>query len=122
MFNNMIYHPGDTIQSMEIDNQPTLACVTTNVNRYCCSENQTLRIHYTGAVGEWYYPDSSIVPHSNSSAPFNRIGGACLVHLARLNNALSTPLGVYTCEVPNESNGAIVSASITISDGSIAGQ
>ena len=130
MWNNTIYHDGDTIPSMDIGNQPTdhidagtaLACVTTNVNRFCCRERDTLQTNYTGAVGKWYYPDGSIVPYSNYSAPFNRIDGTCHIHLAKLNTTLPAPLGVYTCEVPDENNGTIVMASITLSDGSITGQ
>ena len=90
----------------------------------CQQINDTLRIPFTGAVGEWNYPDGSIVPHSNSSARalFNRIGGACHVDLARLNNNLPLHQGVYKCEVPYEITGTNVSASITISDGSVTGQ
>ena len=46
----------------------TLVCVTTNANTACCKsdDNNALNNATAGAVGEWYYPNGSLVPcHRN---------------------------------------------------------
>ena len=111
-----MYLPGDTvlITDIGISSRGTssagssLVCNTSNVNTYCCRA-------YGGNVGEWYFPNDTIVPRG-ITGDFTRIGYTHQVHLNRRNNAM-TPLGTYTCVVPDINNAIIYTATITLSLG-----
>ena len=131
MLNNIVYDQGDTVLIGDIGIQPvnrnvtgsTLVCVTTNVNADCCRGKDNMNNSpYGGKVGEWYYPNGTLVLRPEVNAPvnsaFNRIGHLHQVRLARINAAFPAPLGVYRCEVPDGNDGTIVSADITLSEGS----
>ena len=93
-----------------LDTASALVCVTSEVNTQCC------RTRDGGNVGEWYFPDGSIIPRLSSSpnGDFTRSGFMHQVRLNRRNNAMA-PLGTYTCSVPDERDGAVVhTASITL--------
>ena len=117
--NEGIYYDGDSVLISDIEDQPadrsdpgsTLVCVTTNVNTACCRGSDG------GAVGEWLYPDGTIVPRPGGNpVDFARVGYAQQVRLARSVSTSPPPLGVYTCEVPDQSGGSVgVSATATIS-------
>ena len=126
MLNSVVYYQGDTVLITDIGTQPsdrsedgsTLVCVTTNVNSDCCrtKDNPSNNLH-GGAVGNWYYPDGTMVPRpSANSIALIRVGGLHHVRLARLDTTLSAPLGIYRCEVPDGVNGKVVIASINISN------
>ena len=67
-----------------------LLCVTNSAQ--CCNINE--------ALGEWYFPDDSLVPDGTvPSRDIFRNRGASVVRLNRRNNAQS-PTGVYRCEMP----------------------
>lgn len=89
----------------------SLVCMTQMVNSHCCRRRDG------GNVGEWYFPNGSIVPRNRylPNGDFSRSGYNQQVRLSRRNNALG-PIGVYTCKVPGEgSNGGLLhSASITL--------
>ena len=115
---NHTYLHGQIVNISDIGEQPyydisdpgsTLVCVTTNVNRACCRRSDG------GNVGEWYYPNGTIVnrPNNSSTAAFLRIGHEQQVRLMHRSDATG-PLGLYRCEVPDE-QGNNVSASIIIS-------
>ena len=116
---NTIYLPGDSVFITDIGQQPvdrlnpgpTLVCVTTNVNSDCC------RGRDGGNVGEWYYPNGSMVPrpsHIGSSTDyFTRYGHTHQVRLSTVGTSTG-PLGAYRCDVPDGTTGTIVSASINI--------
>ena len=124
MLNGMTYPPGDFVLISDIGPQPayrndsgsTLICVTTNVNTACCrsNDNNALSNATAGSVGEWYYPNGTIVPRPGSNVTdFERVR---YTHQVRLGRAVSNsvpPLGGYTCRVP-EPSGAIHRASIII--------
>ena len=104
LFSDIGHHPHD-----RADPGSTLVCVTANVNRHCCrgadGEN----------VGEWYYPDGSLVPR-----PFNtenptlfRVGYTHQLRLGTQGDPVG-PFGMYTCEVPTSITGLKVNASIII--------
>ena len=93
-----------------LDTASALVCVTSEVNTQCCRRRDG------GNVGEWYFPDGSIVPRSRNSrnGDFTRSGFTHQVRLNRKSDAMA-PLGTYTCRVPDAGNSAVVhTASITL--------
>ena len=125
MLNGEISLPGDSVLISDIGSQPdyrsypgsTLVCVTTNTNTACCrgGDNNALTNATAGAVGEWYYPDGTLVPRrSGNVVDFARIGYTHQVRLSREVSGSTPPLGVYTCRVPEPSTGVLQNAVITI--------
>ena len=108
--NGVVYQPNDTVLITDIgvstlvgedrsDPGSSLVCITINVNTNCC------RGVDGGNVGEWFFPNGSMV-HRNKESPngdFTRTGWTHQVRLNRRNNAM-TPLGTYTCVVPDMNN------------------
>ena len=120
----VIYNVGDFVLISDIGPQPadrsncgsTSVCVTTNVNTACCrrADNSGMTNLTAGAVGEWRYPNSTLVPRpSGNVVDFARVGYTHQVRLARSVSDSPTPLGVYTCEVPHPS-GVTVTGTITL--------
>ena len=75
-----------------------LRCLTDSTQ--CCrrSDNPS-----TGALGEWYFPDGTLVRDGLvASRSIFRNRGPSVVRLNRRNNAQS-PTGVYRCEIPDAS-------------------
>ena len=116
ILNGTTYSSGATVPITSIgvingeDAGSSLVCVTRNVNTMCCRGNDG------GNVGEWHFPNGSIVPR-NSASPngdFTRSGFTHQVRLNRRNNAL-TPYGIYTCVVPDGNDGVNHTANITLS-------
>ena len=114
--------PGDTVLITDIgaftirdesrsDPGRSLVCVTSNVNTQCCRRVDGRN------VGEWYFPNGTIVPrhyHSRISSSFTRSG---FTHQVRLNNIHdAAPTGLYECRVPDD-NGVLQAASINITTG-----
>ena len=103
-----MYLPGDTVLITDIgvaeytNPRSSLVCITTNVNTNCCRNSDG------GNVGEWFFPDESMVPRNRDSpsSDFTRSGFTHQVRLNRRNNAM-TPLGTYTCVVPDMNNAAM---------------
>ena len=123
MLNNVIYFPGDSILISDIgpeganrtDAGSSLICVTTNVNRDCCRKNDKNNNPNGGAVGEWVFPNNTVVPRSNDATySFRRRGFTEHVRLTRQAEKLAGPPGVYRCEVPSAVNGSIISSNITL--------
>ena len=115
----MVYLPGDTvlitaIGDSETDPDSYLVCVTNNVNTQCCRKRDG------GNVGEWYFPNGTMVLRNNAPAPtadFTRSGFTHQVRLNRRNNAMS-PTGIYECRVPtNASEEGVVNATAQITVG-----
>ena len=117
-----MYLSGDTVLITDIgvayhgnpDPGSSLACNTANVNTHCCrgSDNPN-----GPSLGEWYFPNSTIVPR-NSYSPngnFTRTGYTHQVRLNHRNNAM-TPLGTYTCVVPDMYNTMNHTATITLGE------
>ena len=125
MLNGSTYVPGASVLISDVGPQladrsnpgSTLVCVTTNVNTACCRErdNNKMTNATAGAVGEWYYPNSSLVPRPKGHVTdFARIGYTHQVRLARAVSDSTPPPGEYKCEVPYPGNTVNVSASITL--------
>ena len=118
--NGVVYFHGDTVFITDIgekgstDPGSSLVCNTANVNTDCC------RMRDGGNVGEWYFPNGTIVPRNRKSpnGNFTRSGYAHQVHLNRRNNVM-IPLGNYTCVVPDMNNTMNYTATITLCGESI---
>jgi hypothetical protein len=75
----------------------SLVCMTSEVNTECCR-------HQDGrSVGEWYFPDGSVVPRRkyDHAEDITRSGYNQQVRLNRINDAIG-PIGTYTCKVPSQ--------------------
>ena len=114
-----MYLPGDTVLITDIgealdfpsniDPGSSLVCITTNFNTNCCRNSDG------GNVGEWFFPSGTIVPRNrtNPKGDFTRTGFTHQARLNRRNNAM-TPLGTYTCVVPDMNNSMNHTATITL--------
>ena len=74
-----------------------LFCLTNNVA--CCRASDTPP--GVGGIGEWFFPDDSLVNSSDSGDDIYRGRGPSYVALQRRNNAQTT--GVFCCELPDAS-------------------
>ena len=84
------YRNGDSILIGEIgEGDGALLCVT-DLDQ-CCRD---------GGLGEWFYPNESLVRVNGSNDDFYRDRGPSVVRLNRRNNATS-PIGQYCCVVPD---------------------
>jgi len=127
MLNTAVYLPGDAVFYSDIGPQPanssdpgtTLVCVTTHINSAFCraSDNNCTTTDRAGAVGEWYYPNGSLVPCPDNVVDFARIGYTHQVRLAREQSDIIPQLGVYVCVVRDQSTGVSNNASIYIQRG-----
>ena len=121
IWNSRVYLPGDTIFMLDIgesnyftavEPRLSLVCITSNFNNQCC------RSVDGGNVGEWLFPNGSMVPRrsTNYIGDFTRSGYTNQIRLHRQNNA-TVPTGIYTCMVPDESNMELIhTATILIGD------
>ena len=55
-----------------------------------------------GGLGDWRFPDGSVVPSRSSGDDLSMTREASSILLHRINNVMS-PTGVYTCEIPDNS-------------------
>ncbi len=72
-----------------------------------------------GAVGNWLYPDGTIVLgiNANPNGDITRSFHTQQIRLNRKRTNVMFPTGVYTCEVPDESNTTIIhTAAITLGE------
>ena len=75
-----------------------LICLTTLME--CCRGIDT---NGAGHMGNWMFPDGSLVHGQSGGGSLSRNRGPSSVLLHRINNAV-TPAGVYTCEIPDANN------------------
>ncbi len=122
-----VYLPGDTILITDVGDGfpgdsnppgpgPSLVCVTSNVNTMCCrgSDNPN-----GDAQGNWLFPDGAIVLGNsvNPNGDFTRSSHTREIRLNRKRTDVISPTGVYTCEVPDESDNTITHrATITLGE------
>ncbi len=120
IFNSTEYLAGDTLPIMDVgdsflsnnktkqvDPGLSLVCVTRNVNTNCCSAADHSG---SGPVGNWFYPDGTIVPgnNANPNGSFTRSSHFQKIRLNRKRTDVMVQTGVYTCEVPDGSNTALI--------------
>ena len=79
-----------------------LLCLTDNTE--CCrgSDNPN-----GGRLGEWYFPDGTLVQADSEGGNLYRNRDKSIVRLNRRNNTQS-PTGVYRCEVPSASGETLI--------------
>jgi len=112
---------GNEVNITNIGGQPTtrsdpgstLVCLTDNVNRNCCRNGDT----GNSRLGGWYHNNTLVMTLSNASTGgsnnvFVSVAYTRQVRLTAIGHP-TTPIGVYTCRVPNE-NGIMIEASITL--------
>ena len=125
LLNGEIHLPGDSVLISDIGPLPadrrnpgsTLVCVTTNVNTACCrsKDNNGFTNDTAGAVGEWLYPNTTLVPRADGNlSDVVRIGFTHQIRLARAILDAILPLGLYTCQVPEPSTGVLNTATIIV--------
>ena len=113
------YEPGDSILITDIrlhegDAGPgnSLVCVTTDVNTQCCTD--------VGGVGEWLFPNGSMVIRNNDdpnrNSPIIRTGRTNQVRL-NFRTEQTSPTGEYTCVVPETGGSVIQTAKISLVTG-----
>ena len=85
-----------SLTDLEGSNGP-LMCLTSL--RECCRSSDT----GGAALGNWIYPNGSIVPSRSSGNSLYRTRGPSSVLLHRDNNVVSIS-GVFTCEIPVSNN------------------
>ena len=115
-----MYLPGDTVlitgigAAEPINPGSSLVCNTSDVNTNCCARRNNPN---GDPLGNWYFPNGTIVPRlgASPSGDFTRTGFTLEVRLNRRNNAM-TPLGTYTCVVPDMNNTMNRTATITLGE------
>ena len=114
MLNSALRVPDEAIAIADIgadsgaDPGASLVCVTANVNTQCCG------IADGGVVGEWYFPNGTLVSH-NTTANITISSFTGQVRLNRRNNA-TLPTGLYECRVP-AGNGTLQVARVALLKG-----
>ena len=84
-------------------------CVTTDVNIQCCND--------TWSVGEWFFPNGSMVPCNNDTvSQIVRTGRANQVRL-NFRTRQTSPTGEYTCVVRETGGSVIQTAGIRLVSG-----
>ena len=110
------YEPGDSILITDIrlhdGNRSTgdsLVCVTTDVNTQCCTD--------VGGVGEWFFPNGTMVPRNNNTV--SQIVRTGQTNQIRLNfrTRQKSPTGEYTCVVPETGSSVNQTAGIRLVTG-----
>ena len=95
----MLYSRNVAVDLIEVAaNSDALRCLTTLME--CCRGSDT---NGAGSMGNWRYPDGSLVPSQSGGASISRSRGPSSVLLHRINNVTS-PTGIYTCGIPDANN------------------
>ena len=109
------YEPGDSILITDVGlhhgeagSGASLVCVTTDVNTQCCTD--------VGGVGEWFFPNGSMVPRNNDPVSIVRTGHTNQVRL-NFRTQQTSPTGEYTCVVPETGGSVIQTAGIRLVSG-----
>ncbi len=100
------------------DPGPSLVCNTSNVNTLCC-RGRDRDPPGSGPVGNWLYPNGTIVigNRANYNGDITRSSYTKQIRLNRKRPDVMSPTGVYTCEVPDGSNTAIIHiATVTLGE------
>ena len=86
------YHNNSIVTLTDIaEGDRALLCFTDETN--CCGGSRDMR------MGEWYYPNGSVVERDRDGARFYRNRSTSVVRLHQRGNT-AMPTGVFHCEVP----------------------
>ena len=96
IFRGVSYPNNSVLLLNDIGQFSTGSAILFTTNRSpCCSTN---------GIGEWYYPNGSLVPNNAAGQGFFRTRGKNqTIYLNRRNNAQS-PTGSFCCELPDDSD------------------
>ena len=87
----------------------SLVCNTADVNTQCCTDE--------GGVGEWFFPNGSMIPRNNDTVShIIRTGRTNQVRL-NFRSHKTSPTGEYTCVVPETGSSVIQTAGIRLVTG-----
>ena len=88
-----------------------LFCMTDNIA--CCARAQ---VPGGGILGDWYYPNDTVVPNQGDGWDFYRLRGQSVIYMNRRRGGLD---GIYRCEIPDTTgvNQAIYMGVYTASTG-----
>ena len=93
--NGVSYGNNSEVNIIDIgSDQHSLQCVTNNT--YCCE-----RIEWR--VGEWFFPNMSVVRRKGDGGSFYRDRDQSVVRLHRRHNVMM-PNGSFCCEIPDANN------------------
>ena len=115
LLSGTVYLPGDAVLITDIGRftdttlegtANSLVCHTGNVNTQCCRGSDG------GNVGEWFFPDGSMVPRHSAGGPWTRSGFTEQVRLNRNTDTL-VPTGDFSCRVL-DSDGVILNEVVTV--------
>ena len=86
-----------TLEDIGEENDTALLCMTNFTA--CC------RAPYTdengSAIGNWFFPNGTVVPSSGTHEDFYRTRGRMMVALNRRRGGVD---GIYSCEIPDSTN------------------
>ena len=95
----VIYPPNVALNLTDIGIEgDSLRCLTSLIP--CCRDSDNSN---GGAQGDWTFPNGSRVESRRKGYDISRTREASSILLHRIYNVMS-PTGVYTCEVPDNSN------------------
>ena len=120
-WNGIILRDGDSLPLQDIGDstiglQPedagtALVCVTEGINDECCRDADG------GAVGDWFFPDGSMVLNSSEAQNDSTFIQSAFTQQVRLNRKTGPyQYGLYTCNVSLPNEVGFVSASINLSE------
>ncbi len=110
-----MYQPGDSVLITDIGTftGPTLegagsslVCHTDNVNTLCC------RGADGDKVGEWHFPNGTILPRQGEGGAITRTAFTEQVRLNRNSANTLMPTGDFSCRVPNEINSTVIHTNV----------
>lgn len=70
--------------------QAALLCFTNNTD--CCD-------HSNIEVGQWFFPDGSVIGDEAGAVEINR--NSSVLGLNRRSNNITFPVGIFQCEIPD---------------------
>ena len=110
LFRGHLYDNNSIVTLTDIgEDDNALLCIT---NRYNCCRGAHLKL----IQRDWYYPNGSNVRIKNNGDDFYRNRGPSVVRLNRRNNVTS-PSGIYRCEIPGDGSDTVLHIGIYNADG-----
>jgi hypothetical protein len=77
---------------------------TSNTGLQCITDRIPCCVTYPNRVGQFFFPDGTVVPIIRGATSFYRTRGNGTVNLNRLNCNVFMPTGLFCCVVPDAQN------------------